>query len=81
MYPLLQWLSPSGSSDNKEQLPKQAQLLHDLQGKRPSQDLMHSADEVLYLQLNVQVADVIAVLEPGLDFLNHQVHPVIERGP
>lgn len=76
--PLLQWLSPSGSSDNEEQLPKHAQFLHDLQGKRLPQDLLHSADEIFYLQLNVQMADVIAVLGLGLGFLNDQVHPVIE---
>lgn len=81
LCPLPQWLSPSGSSDDEEQLLEHAQFLHDLQGKRLPQDLLHSADEVLCLQLNVQMADVIAVLQLGLGFLNDQVHPVAERAP
>lgn len=76
--PLLQWLSPSGSNNDEEQLPKHAQFLHNLQGERLPQDLLHSADEVLDLQLNVHMANVIAVLELGLGFLNDQVHPVIK---
>lgn len=71
-------MSPSGSSDNEEQLPKHVQFLHDLQRKRLPQDLLHSADKVLYLQMDVQVADVVAVLKLGLGLLNDQIHPLSE---
>lgn len=81
MSPLLQWLSPSGSNDNEEQLLQHEQFLLDLWGKRLSQGLLHSVDEVVHLQLNVQLADVITVLEPRFGFLSNQIHAVTDRGP
>lgn len=74
-------MAVSGSSDNVEQLLQHEQFLLDLWGKRLLQGLLHSADEVIHLQLNIQLADVIIVLEPGLGFLSDQIHPVTDRGP
>lgn len=81
LSPLLQWLSPSRSSDNEEQLLQHEQFLLNWWGKRLPQGHLHSADEVINLQLNVQLADVITVLELGLGFLSNQFHPVTDRGP
>lgn len=75
---LPQWLAPSGSSNNEKQFFEHAHFLLDLHREGLLQDLLHLAKEVLYLQVNIQLADVVIILAFGLGFLNDQVHPLNE---